>query len=385
MHIPDDPLYYEKYYFTPGDLGFQAVDTAVGRVGTLVCWDQWYPEGARLTALQGAEVLFYPTAIGWHPAEKEEFGAAQYDAWQTIQRAHAIANGVYVAGVNRVGHEQGDVLGNRAAGPGLEFWGGSFLADPFGRIIAKASHDEEEILHRRNRPRRCLKTRAATGRSCATAASTPTRRSPSAFSIPVHAWAPTESQVEMSTRPPAATPRELGYRMPAEWERHEATWLAWPHNPEDWPGKFQAIPWLYAEIVRLLAARERVHLLVQDDKEQQPRDQRSCERAGANLDQVSFHQWPTDRVWTRDSGPIFVRNPRRPGRHHQLALQCLGQVCRLASRRPDSRPRGGTARTCPNGSRLIDLAGERAPAGARRRLDRHQWRRASCSPPKSAC
>jgi N-carbamoylputrescine amidase len=146
MHIPDDPLYYEKYYFAPGDLGFRAVDTAFGRVGTLVCWDQWYPEGARLTALQGAEVLFYPTAIGWHPAEKDEFGAAQYEAWQTIQRAHAIANGVYVAGVNRVGHEQGDVLGNRASGPGLEFWGGSFLADPFGRIIAKASNDAEEIL-----------------------------------------------------------------------------------------------------------------------------------------------------------------------------------------------------------------------------------------------
>ncbi|MGA7245956.1 MAG: carbon-nitrogen hydrolase [Terracidiphilus sp.] len=146
MHIPDDPLYYEKFYFTPGDLGFKAVDTAFGRVGTLVCWDQWYPEGARLTALQGAEVLFYPTAIGWHPAEKEEFGAAQYDAWQTIQRAHAIANGVYVAGVNRVGHENGDIRGNRASGPGLEFWGGSFLADPFGRIIAKASHTEEEIL-----------------------------------------------------------------------------------------------------------------------------------------------------------------------------------------------------------------------------------------------
>jgi N-carbamoylputrescine amidase len=146
MHIPDDPLYYEKYYFTPGDRGFQAVDTAFGRIGTLVCWDQWYPEGARLTALQGAETLFYPTAIGWHPAEKDEFGVAQYDAWQTIQRAHAIANGVYVAGVNRVGHEQGDVLGNKAEGNGLEFWGGSFLADPFGRVIAKASHSEEEIL-----------------------------------------------------------------------------------------------------------------------------------------------------------------------------------------------------------------------------------------------
>ncbi len=146
MHIPDDPLYYEKYYFTPGDLGFQAVDTSAGRVGTLVCWDQWYPEGARLTALQGAEVLFFPTAIGWHPAEKDEFGAAQFDAWQTIQRAHAIANGVYVAAVNRVGHEEGDVLGNRASGPGLEFWGGSFIADPFGRIVAQAGHEAEEIL-----------------------------------------------------------------------------------------------------------------------------------------------------------------------------------------------------------------------------------------------
>ena len=160
MHIPDDPLYYEKYYFAPGDLGFQAVDTAYGRVGALVCWDQWYPEAARLTALQGAEVLFYPTAIGWHPAEKDAFGAAQYDAWQTIQRSHAIANGVFVAAVNRVGLERseikldhgeiklehGDLVGKRAEGEGIEFWGGTFLADPFGRVIAKASHDAEEIL-----------------------------------------------------------------------------------------------------------------------------------------------------------------------------------------------------------------------------------------------
>jgi N-carbamoylputrescine amidase len=146
MHIPDDPLYYEKYYFTPGDLGFRAFDTDVGRVGALICWDQWYPEGARLTALQGAQVLFYPTAIGWHPSEKAEFGAAQHDAWRTIQRAHAIANGVYVAVVNRVGHETGDVRGNAAPGAGLEFWGGSFLCDPFGRVIAEASHDKEEIL-----------------------------------------------------------------------------------------------------------------------------------------------------------------------------------------------------------------------------------------------
>jgi N-carbamoylputrescine amidase len=146
MHIPDDPLYYEKFYFTPGDLGFKAFDTTFGNVGTLVCWDQWYPEGARLTALQGAHVLFYPTAIGWHPAEKAEFGEAQHDAWRTIQRAHAIANGVYVAVVNRVGFEHGDIRGKAAPGAGLEFWGRSFLCDPFGRVIAEASHDKEEIL-----------------------------------------------------------------------------------------------------------------------------------------------------------------------------------------------------------------------------------------------
>ena len=138
MHIPDDPLYYEKYYFTPGDLGYKAFDTRFGRVGTLVCWDQWYPEGARLTALQGAHVLFYPTAIGWHPAEKAQYGELQHDAWRTIQRSHAIANGVYVAVVNRVGHETGEIRGHpvpkQSQTAGLEFWGGSFLCDSYGPI-----------------------------------------------------------------------------------------------------------------------------------------------------------------------------------------------------------------------------------------------------------
>jgi len=141
MHIPDDPSYYEKYYFTPGDLGFKAFDTAAGRIGTLVCWDQWYPEGARLTALQGAAILCYPTAIGWHPSEKAEYGAQQLDAWRTIQRSHAIANGCYVAAVNRVGLER---LDDQSAG--LEFWGHSFLADPFGVIVAEAPADAEAIL-----------------------------------------------------------------------------------------------------------------------------------------------------------------------------------------------------------------------------------------------
>ncbi len=139
MHIPDDPLFFEKFYFTPGDLGFKAFDTKFGRIATLVCWDQWYPEAARLAALSGANVIFYPTAIGWHPAEKAQYGEAQHDAWRTMQRSHAIANGIFVAAVNRVGFE----------GPpdrGLEFWGASFVSDPFGRILAEASHDREEVL-----------------------------------------------------------------------------------------------------------------------------------------------------------------------------------------------------------------------------------------------
>lgn len=143
MHIPDDPLFYEKFYFTPGDLGFKAFETRFGKIGVLICWDQWYPEGARLTALRGAQILFYPTAIGWQPPEKAEYGERQHSSWETIQRAHAIANGVYVAVANRVGHEP-TPAGH--PGEGIEFWGQSFIADPSGQIIAKASIVEEQIL-----------------------------------------------------------------------------------------------------------------------------------------------------------------------------------------------------------------------------------------------
>jgi N-carbamoylputrescine amidase len=142
MHIPDDPLFYEKFYFTPGDLGFRAWQTRFGRIGVLICWDQWYPEAARLTAMQGAEILFYPTAIGWHPAEKQKYGARQHAAWETIQRAHAVANGCYVAAVNRIGHEHIAGVG----GDGLEFWGQSFVAGTSGEILAKAGVDRAETL-----------------------------------------------------------------------------------------------------------------------------------------------------------------------------------------------------------------------------------------------
>jgi len=146
MHIPDDPAYYEKFYFTPGDLGFRAFSTRVGRIGTLICWDQWYPEGARLEALRGAGVLFYPTAIGWHPHEKEACGAAQRDAWRTVQRGHAIANGVYVAVVNRMGLETPAGAAGQGTGAGIEFWGSSFISDPFGVVVAEAAADREQIL-----------------------------------------------------------------------------------------------------------------------------------------------------------------------------------------------------------------------------------------------
>jgi len=134
-HIPDDPLYYEKFYFTPGDLGFAAFDTRYGRIGVCVCWDQWYPEAARLTALAGAQMIFYPTAIGWLPNEKEIYGASQHSAWETMMRSHAIANGVFVAAANRTGPE-GE----------LQFWGASFLSDPNGNVLARASHEKEETL-----------------------------------------------------------------------------------------------------------------------------------------------------------------------------------------------------------------------------------------------
>ena len=140
MHIPDDPLYYEKFYFTPGDTGFRAWNTKFGKIGVLICWDQWYPEGARLTAMQGAEILFYPTAIGWHPQEKAEYGVNQHGAWETIQRSHAVANGCYVAAINRIGVE------TPIGGPGIEFWGQSFVAGTSGQILAKASIDREEIM-----------------------------------------------------------------------------------------------------------------------------------------------------------------------------------------------------------------------------------------------
>ncbi len=147
MHIPDDPLYYEKFYFTPGDTGFRAWKTRHATIGVLVCWDQWFPEGARLTAMQGAEILFYPTAIGWHPSEKRKYGKAQHESWELIQRSHAVANGCFVCSPNRIGLEKVAGADGRHVNPdGIEFWGQSFIAAPDGQIVAKASAGREEAL-----------------------------------------------------------------------------------------------------------------------------------------------------------------------------------------------------------------------------------------------
>ena len=307
----------------------------------LVCWDQWYPEAARLAALGGAQMLFYPDGHRLAPAEKAEYGAAQHDAWRTIQRSHAIANGVYVAAVNRVGYE----------GPpehGLEFWGGSFVADPFGVVLAEALARQGRNPDRRVRP-------------------APHRGRPPQLAVPArppHRRLRADS--EAGDRLKSGTPRALGFRMPAEWEPHEATWIAWPHNRDDWPGRFAPIPWVYGEIVRKLSAVERVRILVEGPAlERQARA--ILRKVGARMDAIEFFHCPTDRVWTRDFGPLFVKNRQRRTGRHRVALQRLGQVRRLALRRKGAGVRLESPRHSP----------VRAGHGARRRQHRRQRRRAS--------
>ena len=235
MHIPDDPGFYEKFYFVPGDLGFRVFETRYAKIGVLICWDQWFPEAARLTALQGAEILFYPTAIGWKPEEQEET-RHYYAAWETVQRSHAIANGVYVAAVNRVGKEGA-----------LKFWGSSFIADPFGAVLYRGGASNEEIVIADCDLSRIEKTRREWPffRDRRIDAITP-----SLHGISAKEFRRCRPLSRTSDEKPAKIPDarlrhgKLGglrprfsFRMPAEWERHESTWLVWPTNKETWPGK----------------------------------------------------------------------------------------------------------------------------------------------------
>ncbi|MFN8582624.1 MAG: agmatine deiminase family protein [Gemmatimonadaceae bacterium] len=310
MHIPHDPLFEEKYYFAPGDTidvppasptqsrtsdGFRVFSTRYAEIGVLICWDQWYPEGARITALLGADILFYPTAIGWHPAEKATFGADQVTAWRTIQRAHAIANGVFVASPNRVGFEPE---------PGTD--GLEFLASRSSSIRSVASSPRQGRIQpslSRRAIRRASRRRAATGRFSVTAGSTPTAASSPGTSA-------SRRDVSSGTgHDPASMPNELTppYRMPAEWEPHDATWIGWPRHEPDWPGNFETIPWVYAEIVRALHVHERVEIICHDesvrDDARAKLDAHGCNPSGYRL-----HVVPNDRVWLRDSGATGVHD-----------------------------------------------------------------------------
>ena len=313
MHIPDDPLFFEKYYFTPGDLGFMTVRTPVAAIGPLICWDQWYPEAARLTTLQGAQILVYPTAIGWHPKEKAEFGAAQLSAWQTMQRSHAIANGVFVVAVNRVGHE----------GPkegGLDFWGHSLRGRSLRRR-ARGSGRRRRGPGGRARP-------VAPGRRTAQLA-LPAR--PADRRLRRHHFARHRRTSEVVPARTTNTPRALGYRMPAEWEPHAATWLAWPHEPSDWPGKFAAVPWVFAEIARHLQDGERIRLIVRNAVEKAAATS-VLKRSGVSLRRVDFVTAATNRSWTRDSLPIGIvrgRGTQAGTSRREMALQWLGPLPQL--------------------------------------------------------
>ena len=281
VHVPFDPLYYEKHYFVPGD-GFRVYDTGPARFAVLICYDQWFPEAARAATLMGAGIIFYPTAIGRIGGGRTSTDGDWHGAWETVQRGHAIANGVHVAAVNRAGQE-GDLL----------FWGGSFVADAFGNVIAKAGDGEEVIV---------VDLDLSMNERVREEWGFLRNRRPETYGILTRAV--------VREYPPAAdlpgTPKRLGFSMPAEWDPHEAVWLSWPHEPETF-GDIPAVEVVYLGILSALAPGERVNLLVRDRAmEQRVRGMLS----GAGIDPGLVHLSPFDYadVWFRDYGPTFIRN-----------------------------------------------------------------------------
>ena len=315
MHIPDDPLFYEKYYFTPGDgaarqeaapPGFKVWKTRYATIGVLICWDQWYPEAARITSLLGAQVLFYPTAIGWHPAEKDEWGAAQVDAWRTTQRAHAIANGVYVAAPNRVGHE--DEPGTK----GITFFGHSFIADPFGRYLAEAGDDEEILIA-----------------DCDPALIEDTRRNwPFLRDRRIDAYGPILNGTRLVT-PPAGRSgcRPSGSRTARPGSAGRTT------SPTGRKARSDSVG-LRRDRPRHSPRTSRSRSLHPDVLT--PRRRRSTRTPSAR-DRVRLHIVPTDRVWLRDSAPTGVHGAAGNVVLLSLGLQRLGEVRQLSPRR-EGRP-----------------------------------------------
>jgi agmatine deiminase len=280
VHVPQDPLFYEQNYFEAGDNGYKVYKTAYGNIGVLICYDQWFPEAARICTLKGADIVFYPTAIGYIKGHKSADGD-WHDAWQTVMRGHAIANGVHVAAVNRVG-EEGQ----------LRFWGGSFVCDAFGEVLGEASSEKEEVL--------ITKLDLSLNKRIRDGWGFLANRRPDTYG-PI-------------TEKISKTPSELGYRMPAEWEKHDAIWLAWPHDPTTFPDRVQKVEQTYVEIVKNISESETVNLFVKNDK-MKAKAAGLFVKAGVDLGKVVFHLFDYADVWFRDYGPTFIVNS-----HCELAM-----------------------------------------------------------------
>ncbi len=273
IHVPQDPMFYEQNYFELGDLGYRIYSTVYCKIGVLICYDQWYPEAARILTLKGADIIFYPTAIGYI---KDHISADGdwHDAWETVQRGHAIANGVHVAAVNRVG-EEGE----------LQFWGNSFVCDSFGKILAKASNEKEEVLV--VQVNLCLNKRIRDG-----------------WGFLKNRRPDTYKQISESI---CKTPSELGYHMPAEWEKHDAIWLAWPHDPTTFPDCVEKVEDTYVQIIKHIHESEIVNLFVKDE-DMKLKATKLLMHEGVNLEKIRFFVFDYADVWFRDYGPTFIVN-----------------------------------------------------------------------------
>jgi len=283
IHIPHDRLFYEKSYFSPGD-EIQVYDTRHARFAALICYDQWFPEAARVAALQGAEIIFYPTAIGWIKGEENPSEGDWHDAWEIIQRGHAIANGIHVAAVNRVGQEDD-----------LNFWGGSFVCDSFGKVLARASDSDEEILVVELDLAKNDEVREGWGFF--------RNRRPDIY-WPLIEMVHEPEKAELKGFCPEETPLRLGYHMPAEWERHEAIWLAWPYDLDSFPD-IEKVEDAYVSIIKAIHRFETVNLLVKDEP-MLDRVVAILKKASVDLQKVRFHVVGYADVWFRDYGPTFV-------------------------------------------------------------------------------
>ncbi|NTV27761.1 MAG: peptidyl-arginine deiminase, partial [Methanothrix sp.] len=301
IHIPQDPLFYEKNYFTAGE-EIQVYQTKYARISVLICYDQWFPEAARVAALRGAEIIFYPTAIGWIKGEEDPAEGDWHDAWETIQRSHAIANSVYVAAVNRVGRE-GDLL----------FWGSSFVCDSFGKVLARASRSDEEVLVAQLDLAKNEMIREGWGFFC--------NRRPDAYWPLIEMVKERETPIkglEEKVLCAEETPSRLGYHMPAEWECHEAIWLSWPYDLDSFP-KIERVERAYVAIIKAIHEGEMVNLLVKDEMMLNAVVD-LLKNASVNLAKVRFHLVSYKDVWFRDYGPTFVVKREKENTKNKMAM-----------------------------------------------------------------